>query len=223
MSKKLLMNNYVSNGLMPVMDGLICWLDARDYDGTNVLRDRSGNGNDFIINGAITLENDFLKMISNKQNYLYNDQLPLDWNSTTVQMRVANVVATDCYVFSSGGWNGFNLRYGQIGKTMLLNKYAGRWYIRTGNWDLSTSDVTITTYLNAENLFLRGDGINDIISTTDKFESSISSNISIGTTSGERGRYLVNMLFGSILIYNRILTEEEMQRNEKYLKSIRRG
>ena len=78
MSKKLLMNNYVSNGLMPVMDGLICWLDARDYDGTNVLRDRSGNSNDFIINGAITLENDFLKMISNKQNYLYNDQLPLD-------------------------------------------------------------------------------------------------------------------------------------------------
>ena len=48
MSRKLLMNNYSENGLSPVMDGLICWLDGRDgRNGDTVWKDRSGNGNDF--------------------------------------------------------------------------------------------------------------------------------------------------------------------------------
>lgn len=52
MPKKLMMNNYSENGLIPVMDGLICWLDGRDGKGTDTIwKDRSKNGNDFELNG----------------------------------------------------------------------------------------------------------------------------------------------------------------------------
>lgn len=37
MSKKLLMNHASNNGLLPIMDGLICWLDGSDGGGRNCM------------------------------------------------------------------------------------------------------------------------------------------------------------------------------------------
>lgn len=54
MSKKLLMNNYSSgDGLLPIQDGLVCWLDAFDLTSfaiNSVWIDRTNNGN----NGNVT-------------------------------------------------------------------------------------------------------------------------------------------------------------------------
>lgn len=56
MSKKLLFNNPSSDGgentELPVTDGLVCWLDARDLsNGDTVWKDRSEKGNDAILTG----------------------------------------------------------------------------------------------------------------------------------------------------------------------------
>lgn len=51
MSKKLLMNKYSVNGLLPVQEGLVCWLDAFDLTSYSLgieWPDRTGNGNGIV-------------------------------------------------------------------------------------------------------------------------------------------------------------------------------
>lgn len=58
MSKKLLMNKFSVNGLLPIQEGLVCWLDAFDltsYTVNSVWLDRTGNNN----NGTVNKLNDF--------------------------------------------------------------------------------------------------------------------------------------------------------------------
>lgn len=47
-----MMNNQSENGLSPVRDGLICWLDGRDGKGRETIwRDKTENNNDFELRG----------------------------------------------------------------------------------------------------------------------------------------------------------------------------
>ena len=59
-----MMNNYSENGLMPVMDGLVCWLDGRDYNGENTVKDRV-NKKEFTVQGVINNNGSFLYDKSN--------------------------------------------------------------------------------------------------------------------------------------------------------------
>ena len=221
MSKKLLMDNYSNNGLMPVMDGLICWLDANDYDGTNILKDRSGNGNDFILNGQFEYVDGFLIFDSKKTNYADNTTMELDWNSTSIQIRVSDVQNYDSYVFSIGGWNGFNVRYCYQPKSLTSNKYGGR-NTPTNSVDLSKSDSIIYASYSPDKMFLKCDGMEDIEIDTLNNGNKIFNGIRIGCTA-VAVTLLITMKFGSILIYNRVLSEEEIKQNYEYEKSIERG
>lgn len=52
MSKKLLMNNRNGNSLLPTQDGLVCWLDAFDlttYEVGTVWQDRTSNNNNGVV------------------------------------------------------------------------------------------------------------------------------------------------------------------------------
>lgn len=221
MAKKLMMNNYSENGLMPVMDGLICWLDGRDgKTGDAVWKDRSGNGNDAVfVNNKTIFENG--KLTLDGDNYA---NLPFglgeDLNKHSFCVCASKNTNNTYNSMMLACENGYNQR-----KYIDFDKFSPRIgygsTFKTSSKVLSQNELNVFTfnigananlYVNAELTFSLGIQNN----------VKLASNFIIGTNNVEQKYNLIGNI-ASVLIYNRPLTEEEIQQNYLYEQSIERG
>lgn len=225
MPKKLLMNNYSENRTMPVMDGLVCWLDGRDYiTGGTIWRDRSGHNK----NATLT-NNSGIK----KNNCLYyrgagNIENPtLNLESYTVEIYLKDL--------STGYWNGlYGNTSGSSGTSIYItgrnfggvNGYPRGLYVplNSVNSKAILSVVyeknSVSVYSNG--IFIAKWHINIPPSTAKYFvicaRKPNVTNDNTDTFADDR----LNEWY-SFKIYNRALTEKEIQQNYLYEQSIERG
>lgn len=233
MSKKLLMNNYSENGLMPVTDGLVCWLDARDLKDTNdgtIWKDRSGNGH------HATLKRKDLNSIPVIENGYYRTYdsgyviLPtLKFNSTDgISIFLDFKVHNYTRLFTLGYNN--NYKSHLAAGTGLLEFGTIRFFSEsTVDRYIYFSDAMFNKKINMSisynNNIMLGKNHNLNITRAfghnDKFDAIFNCNyLNAENSSTTLAR---DTSYGLILIYNRALTEEEINQNYLYEQSIKRG
>lgn len=244
MSKKLLMNNYSENGLMPVMDGLVCWLDGRDYDGTNSIKDR-------VSKKIFTCNN----ITNNKQAFVYaksDSTIFAEFNASEAMYDLFNSDFTLCFedkisrVISGSSLN-YPSSYPRLihfnyfsGNSPYQLSYNGETYTISGSrmtligYNMNSNDIFKSININYNPskkqivLVKKGNSISAYLDGK-KYET-VSDNkntiinlerLTLGNT------YLANRTYYgkiySFMAYNRALTEEEIQQNYLYEQSIERG
>jgi len=230
MSKKLLMNNYSENGLMPVMDGLVCWLDGRDgQNGNTVWKDRSNNGNDFELNGFTFSAEDGWTGKNLKVNfYQYATKNISLAEEYTIEVDVfvdqcKNGEQTVFFYFGDGNNSG-------IWRECVFRKeweHGSRFQIATSGY----YNHMVSGQYKRYHIHIIGKP-NEVCVYTDNvklYHHTRINNIMSGLTANFYlgcNRKLVNFCkarFNSVKIYNRALTKEEVQQNYLYEQSIERN
>lgn len=225
MPKKLLMNNYSENGLMPVMDGLICWLDGRDGKGRDTIWvDRSKNGNDFTLNGfTFTADNGWTgrNLKTNLHEYAISKiSLPTEY---TIEVDlfadgVEDKKQSTFFYFgdgnTSGRWRECIFRGGWSAYEIVNANRSN--YIP---YEFRRYKLTFMGKSNKIYLYIDGPKIYEEINNN--VISGLTANFYLGCS--ESIHRFSQARFNSVKIYNRVLTEEEMQQNYLYEQSIERG
>lgn len=234
MTKKLLMNNYSENGLMPVTDGLICWLDARDLKDTNdgtIWKDRSGNGH------HATLKRKDLNIIPVIEDGFYRT-----YESGYVILPTFNFNSTDGLTMFGDFKlnNAAKIEYGRLftlgfGTTSNTHLGVGTGYSEVGiityfgeavnplfNQNMYNQRLNISIAFNNNFLY----AINHDCSVKQRFAgNNLNGIFNNNYLNAEHPSYIMvrDTSYGSFLIYNRTLTEEEINQNYLYEQSIKRG
>lgn len=248
MAKKLMMNNinnYSENGLLPVTDGLVCWLDGRDYSGTNSVKDRIKKKM-FTCNNIINKKNAFVYDKSdstifaefNSDENMYN-LFNSDFTLCFVDKldRVINPTATLNYPSSYPRLIHFNYFTGQSPYMLSYNSEeyvvrGGRMETFTGtiisrnifaginiNRNLSKKQIVIVKNGNSISAYLNGKKYETIL---DGKNTNINlERLTLGNVYLANRTYYGNIY--SFMVYNRALTEEEIQQNYLYEQQIQRG
>lgn len=221
MSRKLLMNNYSENGLMPVTDGLICWLDGRDYrNGETIWRDRSGNDNNADVTNCQgtgfslrTTDNtsEFLvsRTLINNTNKPYTLEVYFKVNDRPLGSNENIILANSTKVWS-------------LSTSLYLN-ISKRLFYDNGNNTILTADnfeinnpyfISITKKsLQSRECFLNGISV-------DINDTFITNGINF---LGNCDDLKIKGDYYSIKLYNHVLSEEEIMQNYQYEQSIQRG
>lgn len=222
MSKKLMLNKYSSNGLMPVTKGLVCWLDGRDgKTGDTVWKDRSGNGNHAtFVNSKTVFQNG--KLLLNGDNYA---ELPFGNNEDINNYSICACASKS----TSYTYNDMVVAHDlNAGTRKYVSLYSPK--PRIGYNDaFHVGDISIVANKSYYLIF----NIEQKISLYINNEKSISidkvegveskSNLLLGAErKNNQGCWLKGSIT-SVLIYNRPLTVKEMQQNYLYEQSIQRG
>lgn len=222
MTRKLLMNNYVKNGLMPVTDGLIGWYDARyrNSDDTYLI-DRSNNGNHIsCFNNNNIISNDFIVV----NHTAYSNQLDY---TNYINGEVTILYYVDCIV---------------TGRLLCM---SGHYETNLAWWISPTVDDTINVwyknnqYINCSNLKTRipiGKNMIGLSISAMKIKVYLNGVLIYDATTVINLKELKLGLFGisgypnninykyySSYVYNRVLTDEEIMQNYQYEQSIKRG
>lgn len=216
MSRKLLMNNYSENGLSPVMDGLICWLDGRDgRNGDTVWKDRSGNGNDFEVTncqwGETSLKTHTTSSYFNLEKLLINrnDDFCLDiyFKQSINQVGKLRVINAN----SESAWgNGSSIFIENDNKIFYYESIVFNKIVEFG----SINYISILRLNNEITIYFNGV----------KYKTNRNANHSINVLGN--GNWNNSIMLGdyySIRLYSKSLTEEEIQQNYLYEQSIKRG
>lgn len=229
MPKKLLMNNHSENGLTPVTDGLICWLDGRDGKGTDtVWVDRSKNGNDFTLNGfTFTGDNGWTgrNLKTNFHEYAISKISLATEYTIEVDLFVDGVERGKQSTFfyfgdgnASGQWRETFLRRNSATDNTLSvcnashQKLIGDIAYKKYHLVLMGSQNRTCSYVESVKIY-------DV--TRNNINSNFKANFYLGC--GWNLGNFSQARFNSVKIYNRVLTEEEIQQNYLYEKSIERG
>lgn len=223
MSKKLLMNNYSENGLMPVMDGLVCWLDAKNVI-DNRLVDKSGNNNYMDIIGSYKVINNELDVLSKAWTRINPEHTINLSNDFTLMFKVrikSNPLSPWGRVLTMSKTGTSNLEtlrfeYGTSSRIVYANNK--NW----GNIMPLSQLCDIVVKKSGTNVELK---INKNIYYTYQLTNfSADTYKEIGfNCENLRHEHDVDMTIHNFLFYNRALTEEEIQHNYKYEQSIKRG
>lgn len=218
------MNNFSENGMLPIMDGLICWLDGRDgRTGDTVWKDRVKPKEYTINNGGIE-EN--LKSCALKTGGFLNLGL-IGNGEKTFEIRYKK---TDTKYWSA-------IMY-VLNKVCVEMTSANKILFRVQNNDTPTSTLTLSKSI--ENCILTVSVGSEVCIYIDGvLETKLSSDFFakygyiISDLLMFDSDYLINSRFDggdkqakniySFKIYNRVLTEEEIQHNYLYEQSIERG
>ena len=239
MSKKLLMNKFSVNGLSPVQDGLVCWLDAFDltsFEINSVWIDRTNNGN----NGNVTTLETFTSL---SNGILYAKGVvdipnPIKGlNAFTIEIGYQDMQTGYwsglCGFYSgstSTGYNGISIH--QTGNTFGMFPF----YLTPPNKDgfkggknyvtFIFNSSNITAYHNGEMLTSFNTKTNydkEILPSQSNYlcfmsrkPNSVDENTTGGTDSRLNKWYYIRM-------YNRLLTEEEILNNYNYEMTLGRG
>ena len=222
MTRKLLMNNYVKNGLMPVTDGLIGWYDARyrNSDDTYLI-DRSNNGNDIsckysgryvVNNDSIDLQSpgytegiDYTKYINGEVTILYCNKI----------LNNGRLMCMSGFYLNNFGWWIIGSSYQSnvwYKGTKYIDDHDNRTIIPIGKnmIGLSISPTKIKMYLNGNLIYEKTISINMKELRLALFGINVYGN-------GTSYKYY------SSYVYNRALTDEEIMQNYQYEQSIQRG
>lgn len=238
MSKKLLMNSFSgssSEGLAPVENGLVCWLDAFDltpdyYVGT-VWTDRSGNNNDGVVKNifdTIEVNNGVLytKSYANIPNPTKN------LNEYTVEIGFEDVIqrywcglwgntgasstGNSCYI-SGDACVSF---YPTVITSSINNDlHGGKQYIT-----VTISSTNVKVFRNGVHFFTYDftDSKKIIPSTANNFVFMARKTNNPNDTTDTGADMLKNKWY-FLRIYNRALTEEEILNNYNYEMTLVRG
>lgn len=245
MSKKLLMNNYSENGLKPVTNGLICWLDGRDYDGTNSIKDRVGkkiftcnnisnNKNAFEYdksNSTIFAEfnsneamydlfnSDFTLCFEDKLSRVISENSSLNYPSSYPRLIHFNYHSGNSPYQLSYNGEKYQIPRGRmtlIGYNMNTNNIFHNIGI---NYNLSKKQIVLVKKGNSISAYLDGKKYETV---SDNKNTSINlERLTLGNVYLANRTYYGNIY--SFMAYNRALTEEEIQQNYLYEQSIERG
>lgn len=219
------MNNYSENGLVPVTDGLICWLDGRDGGRADTLwRDRSTHGNDAVLK-KFNFDNSNgwtgSSLLFNGKNYCDIKNLNIiegnnrtfefefhDNNSSTVGFLSNRTTYNDGFSFFLNGALYLDINYNNKQQRQNLTYFTGC--------------ITTTINENGE-LKLYKDGVYLRTHNYNTFNSNFPYNTSawrLGAFGNADGGIKGKVSF--VRIYNRVLAEEEVQQNYLYEQSIER-
>lgn len=234
MSKKLLLNNHSVNGLLPVQDGLICWLDAFDlnsYSAGDTWNDRSSYGNNGIVRTLSTL-------VSIDNGILYANSIvdipnpTKNLSSYTVEIGYEDIEKT----YWHGLWGN---RSGSSGRSFYqthasYNAYPGlNTTISSKNEIMGGKNFVVFTFSSSFlNIYHNGKlYLNCSLSTTNNqippstanylCFMSRKPNSNNDDTQGGTDCRLAKWYY--IRIYNKTLTEEEILNNYNYELSLQRG
>lgn len=241
MGKKLMMNNinnYSENGLLPVTDGLVCWLDGRDYSGTNSVKDRIKKKM-FTCNNIINKKNAFVYDKSdstiftefNSDENMYN-LFNSDFTLCFVDKLDIAIVAINTATHSAyprlihfndfSGNSPYQLSYNGERNNMTIhdsNIVDNNIFKKINiNNNLSKKSIVIVKRKNTISAYLNGN----------KYETTSISNNNINLERLTLGNtYLANRAYYgniySFMAYNKALTAEEIQQNYLYEQQIQRG
>lgn len=242
MSKKLLINKYSENGILPVKDGLTCWLDGRHYDGTNSIKDRISKKM-FTCNKVINTENAF--KFTKPDSVIFRE-----FNSEDDMYRLFNSDFTLCFQDKlSRAVYGTSLNYPSAYQRLIhFNYFNGNSpYQLSYNGETDAVDrMTIQGYnINQMNIFknikinsnltkksivlVKKDNNITAYLNGKRYETvSDNKNIPLNLERLTIGNvFLLNRgYYGNIysfMAYNRALNESEIQQNYHYDQSIERG
>lgn len=219
MTKKLLMNNYSENGLMPVMDGLICWLDGRDGEfGDTVWKDRSGNGNDATVTNCVWTGK-ALKTTSDLSEFLVskemisgdNDPYTLEVYFSRYATDRPNVAENVIMANSVKEWGYSTSLY--IRGNKLFYDVGNQTLVDNSEFNKPYQVAISKVHLTSRKSFVDGNFIQEANGFVVKEISFF----------GNWGTEKIKGYYYSIRLYNRVLTEEEVKQNYLYEQSIERG
>lgn len=225
MARKLLMNNYVENGLMPVTDGLICWLDGRDGSGQDTIwKDRSRKGNDFELRGFTFSDEDGWTGNNLKVNFgqvaiKENFSLPEEY-TIEADLFVDGVKYTEqstCFYFGdgavSGKWRELTFRRDRDDLQIMYNNITISIPRELKRYNLIMQGTRGKIYLYVDNVKIYERECTNVL-------SGLTANFYLGC--GHNLHRYCKARFNSVRVYNRILTEEEINHNYQYDQSIKR-
>lgn len=238
MSKKLLLNSFSggsSEGLTPVQNGLVCWLDAFDlssnYSINTVWTDRSGNNNDGVVttlfefgsvgNGVLNAKS--LVNIPNPTKELseytvevgYEDVMLRYWCGLWGNTGALST-GTSCYI---SGDSCVSFYPTVISSSINEDLHGGKQYIT-----VTISSTNVKMFRNGL-LFYTYDFTDSkkiIPSTANNFIFMARKSNNPNDTTDTGADMLKNNWY-FLRIYNRILTEEEVSNNYNYELSLERG
>lgn len=219
MPKKLLMNNTLSiDGLTPVMDGLICWVDQKDgYEGNTVF-DRTGN-NHFL------LEDDFNgnPFALNNNHKMYSPNILSLGQNFTIQISILpKSISTYGVVVANDRPKGvqpaeFKVCNRNNNRLGAYTKSSGA--VNNGVPIQSGKQLISTVLVKGGIVHLYGDSLLD--TSTNPYSGFIG-RLQIGSHGNDSVDASAFDLY-SIMIYNRALTDAEIKQNYEYEKAIIRG
>lgn len=238
MSKKLLMNKFNNvDGLSPVQDGLVCWLDAFDlytYEISTVWLDRTNNGNNGTVGmtpvvtsvGNGVLEAKSFVNIPNPTKGLSDYTVEIGYQDNT-----------------KGYWLGLwgNTSTSDSSFPYGISFYQGDNMIRTYPLNINSPEYTglhggknyITFTFNSTgfSIYINGEIYESITFNTNRqvyqsnadyfcFMARKPNSVSTDTNTGAD---FISAKWYYLRIYNRELTEEEIVNNYNYELSLSRG
>lgn len=211
---------YKEKQLTPVMDGLICWLDGRDGIVGDTWIDRVSINN---ING-ITWQQPCKGSIYFSDSNLISKYMLNEFNNTNLTLEI-------CYKYLTEG-GGFSLGYASINNNSIFSvllpgttfceirgNLAGKCrYSFTGEEQEVGTILKQVFTINNTTSKIYNNYVNAV--SFDDVNPNITNYLTLGRTNANVGG---EILIYYIRIYNRALTEEEIQQNYLYEQSIKRG
>lgn len=235
MSKKMLMNNYSENGLLPIQDGLVCWLDAFDlttYNWGIEWNDRTGHNNGLVreapnvvsVNNGILhassivdIPNPTKGLTSYSVEIGYEDLKAGYWlglwgNTSSKTDNESNGLS---FYQENATFNAYPIH---LGATTRPEAYGGKNYVvytfNSNGFKIYHNGTIYYTFVNGTKSVLPSYA--DYLC----FMGRKANSLSVDSTSGTDYK-LAKWYY--IRIYNKTLTEEEVIFNYNYELSLQRG
>ena len=226
-----MMNNQSENGLSPVRDGLICWLDSRDYiNGENIWIDRSINKNNFRVTDLSLDLKGAIYCVSNIGAAECNLKTPMSYT-----IEVCNYYSSFdsiSYLWAFGDHSiGHNHEYlwnYPDGNSLSLRRVEDNsyWTVHDHIYKLikmKNCVITITFEYKYKLIILYVDGIKlKELSFADRYNYK-NNNYVVLMNRGIKDKPFNNGGIYSYKIYDRVLNEKEIMQNYQYEESIERG
>ena len=233
MSKKLLMNNFSNNGLLPEQNGLVCWLDAFDlttYKVGAIWEDRTGNNN-----GTVSTPFEFGSVgngVLNAKSCVNIPNPTKNLNEYTVEVGYEDVILR----YWCGLWG--NTGASSTGNSCYISGDACVSFYPTVitssiNNDLHGGKQYITVTISSTNVKVFRNGLLFFtynFTDTTKIKPSTADNFIFMARKSNNpndttvtGADMLKNNWYFLRIYNRTLTEEEILNNYNYELSLVRG
>ena len=205
--------------MLPIQNGLICWLEPERYNGL-IWKDKTSNKYTFSTPSIKNVVDDMISFNKQSADYFLNNDINIDWNNATIQFKLKDLVDYgDSAIISLNGFEGLQISTSNaLGHNKLrLNKYAGRVEI-VKEIDLPNINNFVTCVFSNDFIGISIDDNEMIKKKSAIYDSKIFNKICIGNNP-KLSYSPIKGKIGTILIYNRVLTEQEILHNIEYEKN----
>lgn len=220
-AKKLMMNNYSENGMLPIMNGLIYWLDGRDgitnkdklgstYEACNL---KLENGTFLANSSRISFHNTSFNMGKCSMEFMIKRNEVAYWGRIASLYDKSVNENTRRVITFNDSTNVNTVRY---------YNFANKDFITCGNTPVVMDNKYHHIYIQFNPCKLFIDGKDD--TRSDFIIGDVNFDISeLSLFSDLTGGNPIKCNLSSFRLYNRALTEEEILHNYQYEQSTERG